>query len=62
MFHIETTMKKLRAKVGNMARVEGCITKEFKLKEVAHFTSYCFVEEHNTFSQKKRYYMMMNNE
>jgi hypothetical protein len=50
MFHTE------RAMVGNMAKVEGSIRKEFKLKELAHFTSYCFAQEHNTFAQKKRYY------
>jgi hypothetical protein len=30
--------------VGNKVRVEGCIVEEFNLKEVAHFTSYYFVE------------------
>jgi hypothetical protein len=54
MFHIERPLKKLRAMVGNKARVEGCITEQFKLKEVAHFTSCYFVEEHNLFTQKKR--------
>jgi hypothetical protein len=39
MFHIERTLKKLRAMVGNKARVEGCIAEQFKLKEVTHFTS-----------------------
>jgi hypothetical protein len=38
MFHIERALKKLRAMVGNKSRVEGCIAKQFKLKEVAHFT------------------------
>jgi lipoprotein NlpI len=37
MFHIERAFKKLRAMVGNKARVEGCIAEQFKLKEVAHF-------------------------
>jgi hypothetical protein len=42
--------------IGNKVRVEGCIVEEFKLKEVAHFTSYYFVEEHNVFARKKRYH------
>jgi hypothetical protein len=49
MFHIERVLKKLRAMVGNKARVEGCIAEQFKLKEVAHFTS-CY------FARKKRYH------
>jgi hypothetical protein len=56
MFHIERALKKLRAMVGNKARVEGCIAEQFKLKEVAHFTSYYFAEEHNVFARKKRYH------
>jgi hypothetical protein len=56
MFHIERALKKLRAMVGNKARVEGCIAKQFKLKEVAHFTSCYFAEKHNVFAQKKRYH------
>jgi hypothetical protein len=35
MFHIERALKKLRAMVGNKARVKGCIAEQFKLKEVA---------------------------
>jgi hypothetical protein len=42
MFHIERALKKLRAMVGNKARVEGCIAEQFTLKEVAHFTSCYF--------------------
>jgi hypothetical protein len=56
MFHIERALKKLRAMVGNKARVEGCILEQFKLKEVAHFTSCYFAKEHNVFTQKKRYH------
>jgi hypothetical protein len=56
MFHIERALKKLRAMVGNKARVEGCIAEQFKLKEVAHFTSCYFAEEHNVFARKKRYH------
>jgi hypothetical protein len=56
MFHIERALKKLRAMVGNKARVEGCIAEQFKLKEVAHFTSCYFAEEHNVFARKKKYH------
>jgi hypothetical protein len=42
MFHIERALKKPRAMVDNKARVEGCIAEQFKLKEVANFTSYYF--------------------
>jgi hypothetical protein len=56
MFHIERALKKLRAMVGNKARVEGCIVEQFKLKKVAHFTSCYFAEEHNVFARKNRYH------
>jgi hypothetical protein len=56
MFHIERTLKKLRAMVDNNARVEGCIAEQFKLKEVEHFTSCYFAEEHNVFARNKRYH------
>jgi hypothetical protein len=42
-YHIERTLKKLRAMVDNKARVEGCITKEFKVKEIAYFISVYFI-------------------
>jgi hypothetical protein len=42
--------------VGNKARAEGCIAEQFKLKEVAHFASCYFAEEHNVFARKKRYH------
>jgi hypothetical protein len=47
MYHIERALKKLRAMVGNKARVEGCITEEFKLKEITYFTSVYFTKYHN---------------
>jgi hypothetical protein len=56
MIHIERSLKKLRAMVGNKARVQGCIAKQFKLKEVAYFTSCYFAEEQNVFARKKRYH------
>jgi hypothetical protein len=39
MYHIERVINNLRAMVGNKARVKDCITEEFKLKEIAYFTS-----------------------
>jgi hypothetical protein len=47
MYHIERVLKNLRAMVRNKARVEGCITEEFKLKEITYFTSVYFTEHHN---------------
>jgi hypothetical protein len=47
MYHIERALKNLRAMVHNKARVECCITEEFKLKEIAYFTSVYFIEHHN---------------
>jgi hypothetical protein len=45
MYHIERTLKKLCAMVGNKRRVEGCIAEEFKYKEIASFTGLYFAEE-----------------
>jgi hypothetical protein len=47
MYHIERALKKLRAMVNNKAKVEGCIAEEFKLKEIAYFSSVYFAEHHN---------------
>jgi hypothetical protein len=47
MYHIKRTLKKLCAMVGSMRRVEGCITEEFKYKEIASCTGLYFAEEHN---------------
>jgi hypothetical protein len=47
MYHIERALKNLRAMVRNKAKVEGCVAEEFKLKEIAYFTSVYFVEHHN---------------
>jgi hypothetical protein len=47
MFHIERALKNLRAMIHNMAKVEGCIAEEFKLKEITYITSVYFTEHHN---------------
>jgi hypothetical protein len=47
MYHIKRTLKNLRAMVCNRTRVEGCITEEFKLKEIMYFTNVYFTEHHN---------------
>jgi hypothetical protein len=39
MYHIERALKYLKLMISNRARVEGCITKAFILKEVAYFSS-----------------------
>jgi hypothetical protein len=57
MYHIERTLKKLRAMVGNKRRVERCIAKEFKYKEIASFTGMYFVEEHNVNAPALRYHV-----
>lgn len=46
VYHIETTLKYLRAMVGNKARVEDASSKLFLLKKVSYFTSVYFTEEH----------------
>jgi hypothetical protein len=61
MYHIEMALKKLRAMVGNKTRVEGCITEEFKLKEIAYFTSVYFVEYHNVNTPTMQYHMDEDN-
>jgi hypothetical protein len=47
IYHIEKALKKLRVMVHNKAKVKGCITEEFKLKEIAYFSSVYFAEHHN---------------
>jgi hypothetical protein len=57
MYHIERALKKLRVMVGNKAKVEGCIVEEFKLKEIANFTSVYFTEHHNVNESTIRYHV-----
>jgi hypothetical protein len=57
MYHIERTLNKLRAMVGNKKRVEGCIAEEFKYKEIALFMSLYFEEEHNVNAFALRYHV-----
>jgi hypothetical protein len=45
MYHIEKALKKLRLMVGNKFRVEDCIAEEFKVKEIAYFTSVYFASQ-----------------
>jgi hypothetical protein len=47
MYHIERALNKLRAIICNKAKIEGCIAEEFKLKEIAYFSSVYFAEHHN---------------
>jgi hypothetical protein len=57
MYHIERALKNLRAMVHNKARVECCIAEEFKLKEIAYFTSVYFTEHHNVNAPTMRYHV-----
>jgi hypothetical protein len=41
--------------ITNRARVEGCITEAFMLKEVAYFSSVYFAEEHNVNAPTMQY-------
>jgi hypothetical protein len=55
MYHIKRALRYLKPMVDNRARVEGCITEAFILKEVAYFSSVYFVEEHNINAPIMRY-------
>jgi hypothetical protein len=57
MYHIERALKKLRAMIHNKAKVESCITEEFKLKEIAYFSSVYFAEHHNVNAPTFRYHV-----
>jgi hypothetical protein len=57
MYHIEMALKNLRAMVHNKAKVEGCIAEEFKLKEIAYFSSVYFAEHHNVNAPTMRYHV-----
>jgi hypothetical protein len=57
MYHIERVLKNLRAMVRNKAKVECCITEEFKLKEITYFTSVYFAEYHNVNTPTMRYHV-----
>jgi hypothetical protein len=43
--------------VGNKARVEGCISKEFKYKDIKYLMSVYFIEEHNVNSSTMWYHV-----
>jgi hypothetical protein len=58
MYHIERTLKKLRAMVGNKRRVEACIAEEFKYKEITSFIGLYFAEEHNVNAPALRYHFV----
>jgi hypothetical protein len=57
MYHIERAQKKLRAMVDNKTRVEGCIAEDFKLNEIAYFTSIYFIEHHNVNAPIMQYHV-----
>jgi hypothetical protein len=47
MYHIARALRCFKPMVGNRARVEGCISEAFTLKEIGYFSSVYFSEEHN---------------
>jgi hypothetical protein len=55
MYHIERALRYLKPKVGNRARVEGCIADAFILKEVGYFSSVHITEEHNVNAHTMQY-------
>jgi hypothetical protein len=57
MYHIEMGLKKLRVMIHNKAKVKGYITEEFKLKEIAYFSSVYFVEHDNVNAPTLRYHV-----
>jgi hypothetical protein len=57
MYPFKSALKRLRHKVRNKARVEGCITEEFKYKEITYFISIYFIEEHNVNAPTMRYHV-----
>jgi hypothetical protein len=57
MYHIERILKKLRAMIHNKAKIEDCIAEEFKLKEIAYFSSVYFTEHHNVNAPTLQYLM-----
>jgi hypothetical protein len=54
---LKKALKKLRAMVGNKARVEGCIVEELKLKEITYFTIVYFTEHHMFSVPTMRYHV-----
>jgi hypothetical protein len=58
MYSFERALKRLRHMVDNKAKVEGCITKEFKYKEIAYFTSVYFTEKHNVNAPTMWYHVL----
>jgi hypothetical protein len=57
MYHIEKALRNLRAMVRNMARAEGCIAEEFKLKKITYLISVYFTEHHNVNAPTMRYHV-----
>jgi hypothetical protein len=57
MYHIERALKKVRAMVGNKTKVKSCIAEEFKIKEIAYFTSVYFVQHHNVNAPNMQYHV-----
>ena len=50
MYHIERALKYLRAMDENNARVGGCFTEAYLLKEVSYFMSVYFAKERSVYA------------
>jgi hypothetical protein len=57
MYSQERELKKLRATVRNMARVEGCIAEAFTCKEITNFSSMYFSHANNVNAHTPRYHI-----
>jgi hypothetical protein len=60
MYHIERTLKKFCAMVGNKRKVQRCIAEEFKHKEITSFMGLYFIEEHNVNAPTFQYHVDEN--
>lgn len=61
IYHVERALKNLRKIVNNNSRVEGCITKEFKFKEIACFMSLYFAHKNNAMKPTLCYHVDEDN-
>jgi hypothetical protein len=57
IYHIERALRYLKPMICNRARVEGCITEAFTLKDVTYFLSVYFAEEYTINAPTMRYNM-----
>jgi hypothetical protein len=58
MYSQERELKKLRVKVHNKARVEGCIAEALTCKEITNFSSKYFSRANNVNAHMTRYHIV----